>query len=619
MLSCASAAEAILLIEHGYVCFLGHSSDTRGWGALKSCSQKQLGELSNLFRDYRFKRFINNTSGDQLPSPKFEDTGKDEHPILLPTTAAPTTPLTTSAITRNTEKPKLLFFTNSPIPQNVASTDSPAQKDPPPPDPRDVIRSETWYAFVSTSPHSEVQKATDRLEGRGDPTPISSKIPPSPDPRDAVINEAQKAIDKHEGREDPTPMAPKDPSPPDPRDVVRNEVQRAIDRIEGRGHPTPMMMDKNVEEIKKPQLSMETELKRYLLYAAPGLGCLLGLLPAVLLVKMCGVRVTLSVTLAVSGILTAIVPVLSQFGFPALFPLRLFMGVCFAPCFPVMGAVCANWGCLNEQLLFIATAFGFIQIAPLLSWPLTMLVFSNEVPLIGIYAFHAVVTLLLSILFATFHRDRPQHHPWVNGLELNKIVAGKVQELKSNRAQAGACPTLLRSLAAWSLWTAAFGLFFGIALVTIYMPSILSCQEIFLVDYLGVSVHFLPFLLAPLGLCVSGVLRSLCLVGRAFTQHIIAYMGASLGVAYVVAPLVVFFYVASNSLAEWTKVFMTAAAIIAVSSIVFAIFGRGRASNWAASTWDPLISMKMRNLQPIDFSQDECGLYELRLIDPNKK
>ncbi|EYC41095.1 hypothetical protein Y032_0582g285 [Ancylostoma ceylanicum] len=429
----------------------------------------------------RFKRFINNTSGDQLPSPKFEDTGKDEHPILLPTTAAPTTPLTTSAITRNTEKPKLLFFTNSPIPQNVASTDSPAQKDPPPPDPRDVIRS-------------EVQKATDRLEGRGDPTPISSKIPPSPDPRDAVINEAQKAIDKHEGREDPTPMAPKDPSPPDPRDVVRNEVQRAIDRIEGRGHPTPMMMDKNVEEIKKPQLSMETELKRYLLYAAPGLGCLLGLLPAVLLVKMCGVRVTLSVTLAVSGILTAIVPVLSQFGFPALFPLRLFMGVCFAPCFPVMGAVCANWGCLNEQLLFIATAFGFIQIAPLLSWPLTMLVFSNEVPLIGIYAFHAVVTLLLSILFATFHRDRPQHHPWVNGLELNKIVAGKVQELKSNRAQAGACPTLLRSLAAWSLWTAAFGLFFGIALVTIYMPSILSCQEIFLVDYLGVY-SVLPFIL----------------------------------------------------------------------------------------------------------------------------
>ncbi|RCN31256.1 hypothetical protein ANCCAN_22964 [Ancylostoma caninum] len=255
-----------------------------------------------------------------------------------------------------------------------------------------------------------------------------------------------------------------------------------------------------------------------------------------------------------------------------------------------------------------------------------MLVFSNEFPLIGIYAFHAGVTLLLSILFATFHRDRPQHHPWVNGLELNKIVAGKVQELKSNRAQSGACPTLLRSVAAWSLWTAAFGLFFGIALVTIYMPSVLSCQEIFLVDYLGVysvlpfilvplvmlmaglinrwsccsttahvrvcntvgavltvvffillpiifhlqktavSVHFLPFLLAPLGLCVSGVLRSLCLVGRAFTQHIIAYMGASLGVAFIVAPLVVFSYVASKCLLNYNR-------LMKISMRISALFG----------------------------------------------
>ncbi|VDM57373.1 unnamed protein product, partial [Angiostrongylus costaricensis] len=184
--------------------------------------------------------------------------------------------------------------------------------------------------------------------------------------------------------------------------------------------------------------------------------------------------------------------------------------------------------------------------------------------------------------FAIFHRDRPQHHSWVNGLELNRIVAGKVQELKSNRAQSGGCPTLMRSLAAWSLWVGIFGIFFAIAMISTFIPSILSCQEVFMVDYLGVyailpftlvvclnNVYFLMLSLAPFGLCVSGVLRSLCLVGRAYTQHITAYMG--------------------------------------------------RASNWAATSWDPLISSKMRNLQPIDFSQDECGLYELRLIDPNRK
>ncbi|KAJ1371045.1 hypothetical protein KIN20_032914 [Parelaphostrongylus tenuis] len=234
-----------------------------------------------------------------------------------------------------------------------------------------------------------------------------------------------------------------------------------------------------------------------------------------------------------------------------------------------------------------------------------------------------------AIKFATFHRDRPQHHQWVNGLELNRIVAGKVQELKSNRAQAGACPTLMRSLAAWSLWTGIFGLFFAIALISTFIPSVLSCQEVFMVDHLGVysvlpftlmplvmlvgglinkcsccsstahvrvwnsvgagltaiffialpilfqlqspslNVYVLMLSLAPLGLCVSGVLRSLCLVGRAYTQHITAYMGASMAFAYITAPLLVFFYVNTNSLAEWTRVFMTSTAVIIISSTVF--------------------------------------------------
>ncbi|WKX96695.1 hypothetical protein Q1695_012827 [Nippostrongylus brasiliensis] len=529
----------------------------------------------------------------------------DGYPILPKTTPAPTLPPTTTPFVKKTEKPKLVFFTNSP----------------------------TTEVF-----------------------PNSTTVAPS--------------------------------SAPDPRDVIKNEVQKAIDRLEGRGEddskgevsrsPSVDIKEKK-SDFLMPEPPLETELMRSLLYAAPGFGCLIGLIPSILLVRYSGTRATLSVALAASAILTSIVPLVSHIGFLVLFPLRLFIGVCFAPALPVVGAVTASWGCLNEQLLFVATTFAFVFVAPIMSWPLTMLVFSNEFPLVGIYLVHAFFTLLLSIIFAIFHRDRPQHHPWVNGLELNRIVAGKVQELKNNRAQESACPMLMRSLAAWSLWIAAFGLFFAVAVVITYMPSALSCQEIFMVDYLGVysvlpfalmplvmltagltnrlsccsstahvriwnsigagltallfialplvfhlqnqsaSAYFLMLLLAPFGLCVSGVLRSLCLVGRVFTQHITAFLAASFGAAFIVAPVLVFFVVKTNTLAEWSRLFMFSAAVIAVSSVVFAIFGRGRASTWAASSWDPLVSAKMRNLQPIDFSQDECGLYELRLIDPNKK
>ncbi|KAK6041957.1 hypothetical protein COOONC_20538 [Cooperia oncophora] len=145
----------------------------------------------------------------------------------------------------------------------------------------------------------------------------------------------------------------------------KNEVQKAIDRLEGRGEddvkPSPLvdMGDTKDEPIFEP--SFETQLMRYLLYAAPGFGCLIGLIPSIFLVRWCGARGTLSAALAMSAILTAALPFLSQFGFMALFPLRVLIGVSFAPALPVAGAICASWGCLNEQLLFIGTVFAFIH------------------------------------------------------------------------------------------------------------------------------------------------------------------------------------------------------------------------------------------------------------------
>ncbi|KAJ1371044.1 hypothetical protein KIN20_032913 [Parelaphostrongylus tenuis] len=143
--------------------------------------------------------------------------------------------------------------------------------------------------------------------------------------------------------------------PSDPRDVVKNEVQRAIDRLEGRGEDprTTPQADKglmNDEIIARP--SVETKTKRYLLYAAPGIGCLIGLIPMIFLLKLCGSRITLAAALTNSAFLTAIIPVLSSYGFSTLFPIRVLLGVCFSPSLPVMGAVTANWGCLNEQLTF---------------------------------------------------------------------------------------------------------------------------------------------------------------------------------------------------------------------------------------------------------------------------
>lgn len=57
------------------------------------------------------------------------------------------------------------------------------------------------------------------------------------------------------------------------------------------------------------------------------------------------------------------------------------------------------------------------------------------------------------------------------------------------------------------------------------------------------NLPVLVAVLAPLGLIVSGFLRSATLVGRGFAQHIIACFGGCLGAAYIVIPLMVDFIV----------------------------------------------------------------------------
>uniref|UniRef100_A0A1I7XPE3 Dolichyl-phosphate-mannose--protein mannosyltransferase n=1 Tax=Heterorhabditis bacteriophora TaxID=37862 RepID=A0A1I7XPE3_HETBA len=239
-----------------------------------------------------------------------------------------------------------------------------------------------------------------------------------------------------------------------------------------------------------------------------------------------------------------------------------------------------------------------------------MLLISNELPIFWIYGLHAGLTLVLAGMFGILYRDRPQYHPWVNGVELNKIVAGKVQLPRSFLVDYlggySALPFVLMpvsfaisgllnrfsccpSTTHVRVWNTV-----GFAVTAIF---IIILPILFHLDAAGLAVYFLPLSLAPLGLIVCGILQSLTLVGRLYAQHIISYMGASMAFAYSILPFIVTYLVINNEY------------LISVR----------RSSGWAESSWDPLVNTKMRNLEPIDMSQDECGLYEMRLIGPSRK
>lgn len=582
----------------------------------------------------RMRRSYNLTSTEDKEQKTFY-TEEEGYPILPSTKSLPTTSSTTAEST-TTEKPttpRLLFFTNSPTSRWTTR----------------IVRStvETTRTPSTTTTAASTTTTTE-----------------APTTRNVVLEEVQKAIEKYEkkDKENKDRKKASDKHPEDPKKV--DDIGK-----------TPVFDEKS-----KLFAEERNYVLRSLLYAAPGIGCLLGTLPSMFFIRVLSVRYTITVSLFASAILQIILPFLVQFGFPALFPIRVLLGVCFSASLPASGSLTASWGTLKEQLSFISIVFVFILTGPILSWPFTMLLYSNEVDLLWIYLAHAILSILTAIIFLIFYRDQPQDHPWVNGIELNRIVAGKVRDLKTNRAASVTCSVLFRSLSAWSIWIAGIGFFSVFALLIIYLPSFLSCQQVFMVDHLGAysvlpyfslplffilgglinipscssttkhvrinnTVAFvatslfliaipivfytgpeskmaLPLLLlsiGPLGLIVSGFLRSTTLVGRGFAQHIISCLGLSFGVAFSSIPFLVNNFIKENTLKEWTTIFLITAAILVVSSIIFAIFGRGRSAGWAEDTWDPLVRTKMLTTEPIDYSADECGLYEMRLIQKNEK
>ncbi|PAV62963.1 hypothetical protein WR25_03865 [Diploscapter pachys] len=357
---------------------------------------------------------------------------------------------------------------------------------------------------------------------------------------------------------------------------------------------------------------------------------------------------------------------------------RFLNGVAFSVVFPAIGSVATDWATMSEQLFFVSFMFLFVTIGPFLVWPLTSLLHSNEVEMLYIHCGFAVLYLITALVFYIFYRDRPQYHPWVNGIELNRIVAGKVHQLQLSRTPSSPFKLLLRSRSAWAIWIAAFSFFTPIALFAIYFPSLLTSQQIFMVENIGLNAaisfvafplvfilsglvnssscatstahvriwntialavtactlillpisaifeffqfYLIPVFLLPLGFIVSGYLRSLVLVGRYYAQHVLAYCGLFFALAYAILPFIVSYLVTQNLIGKWIPVFTFCVAVLLSGTFVFAFLGRGKSASWSEQSWDPLAKSPMKDLQLIDVSRDECGLYEFnRMSSPGKR
>ncbi|PAV72646.1 hypothetical protein WR25_21099 [Diploscapter pachys] len=535
---------------------------------------------------------------------KFDDEDKDGHPILPP---QPTTfrPVVTTTPTRRTDRPRVVYITNSPPTKTTEGRTT-----------RGRLRTKTTEAPRTTTEEDDrpVTGFTDDFK----PTETPKRRSNGADP------------------------------------------------------------EKQTEKTEVYTAPLENRIIRAVIYAAPGIGCLLFLFPAIFLIKRAGVRRVVALALVLAAIASPLGPFLAQFGVYPLIAARFLNGVAFSVVFPAIGSVATDWATMSEQLFFVSFMFLFVTIGPFLVWPLTSLLHSNEVEMLYIHCGFAVLYLITALIFFIFYRDRPQYHPWVNGIELNRIVAGKVHQLQLSRTPSSPFKLLLRSRSAWAIWIAAFSFFTPIALFAIYFPSLLTSQQIFMVENIGLNsaisfaafplifilsglvnssscatstahvriwntialavtactlillpisaifeffqFYLIPVFLLPLGFIVSGYLRSLVLVGRYYAQHVLAYCGLFFALAYAILPFIVSYLVTQNLIGKWIPVFTFCVAVLLSGTFVFAFLGRGKSASWSEQSWDPLAKSPMKDLQLIDVSRDECGLYEFnRMNSPGKR
>uniref|UniRef100_A0A914CPC0 Uncharacterized protein n=1 Tax=Acrobeloides nanus TaxID=290746 RepID=A0A914CPC0_9BILA len=431
--------------------------------------------------------------------------------------------------------------------------------------------------------------------------------------------------------------------------------------------------DSGAQTMSPIQNNFLRDLEQCSIFVAPGLGILFGHFPMSYTIHQIGAYRVMAIALAVSAITTAVMPFFYQHGFYAIAILRFIHGLTFSIAFTFIGTNAAKWGALKEQLTFITFSVSALPMAALISWMSSNYLLQLEHTVL-VFVLHAIATLILLIIWLIFYRNTPQKHRWVNGLELNKIMSGKVHNrMIENKPTV----SLIGSVSAWSIWMASFGYFFALSALFLFLPLYIKAVLQTEIDSLGTLIalpfitmllihYFAPlvnkcfnfcsltvkirvfntiafvgaavvfialaalfpsekfvehslwifiFTLLPLGLAVNGFYQSAVVVGRYYTQFIVSQMQVPLGLAMTLAPVILFFVTPENHFKYWKIFFVIIAAVLILTAVIFAVLGQGTPASWAERSWDSQAAHKMLDNLEIVGRGAECGIIEMKTIE----
>ncbi|CAB3397533.1 unnamed protein product [Caenorhabditis bovis] len=374
--------------------------------------------------------------------------------------------------------------------------------------------------------------------------------------------------------------------------------------------------------------------KKSMLFSAPSIGALIGLLPSVPLISKFGVRYVLSFCGFCSSLGTLLFPITMEFNFYFVVLCRLLQGIGTSVVFTVVGTIPVHWASSDEMGTFLAILSCSFQLSNVFCMPISGILCESTWGWRSIYFIFGIFSLFAYIVFFLYFRDTPRFHRNVSHKELKKIEVGKnlrrrqqvpyreiihdqtilVSWLSVTGGNTGFFllvlfgPTYLRDVLHFDVKATGFAsaLPFLISAAFKFLAGAISDRStcvsekirftIFAIaSQIGLAVGFCimslsssktvaqiayTFAIASSGLNVMGVVKCCQIRSRQHVHFVVAMISISAAIIQFIIPILIAIFCPDNTSEQWSRLFICVSIFIIATNIPFPILARDESAEY---------------------------------------
>uniref|UniRef100_A0A7E4VEK7 MFS domain-containing protein n=1 Tax=Panagrellus redivivus TaxID=6233 RepID=A0A7E4VEK7_PANRE len=208
------------------------------------------------------------------------------------------------------------------------------------------------------------------------------------------------------------------------------------------------------------------------LVSAVAFGNLIGILPLITFAHRWDTRWVFTFYGLVSGISMLLMPLAVSVHFAFVFVLRMMQGFGSSTSYTSVGSIVNSWAPLKSVGMYISLLSTFIQLGPLLAFPVSGAFCTSALGWQAVYYLFGGLTIFVFVIFAVLYRDTASEHPCITKSEVSTILEERVP--LSSQTPHVPYKALFTDLVIWGTIASTFAVTIGVQFMVNYGPSYLN-------------------------------------------------------------------------------------------------------------------------------------------------